>query len=46
MLADTFHYGKRAAVRTAKRSPPRRQQKLARRCAVQHGVAGKNVAAP
>jgi hypothetical protein len=47
MLANTFHYGKRTAVSDSETLPaPAGNKKLARRRAVQHGVAGKNVAAP
>src|SRR5258708_21077225 len=47
MLANTFHYGKRTAVSdTQTLPPPAGNKKLARHPAGQHGLAGKNVAAP
>src|SRR5712664_2694831 len=47
MLADPFHYGKRTAVSDCETLPaPAGNKELARRRAVEHGVAGKNVTAP
>src|SRR5260370_460664 len=47
VLADTFHYGKRATVADSETLPAAAgNKKLAGRRALQHGVAGKNVTAP
>src|SRR5712664_3481983 len=47
VLADPFHYGKRTAISDSETlSAAAGNKELARRRAVQHGVAGKNVTAP
>src|SRR6266852_6092998 len=47
VLADTFHYGKRTAVSDRETFPAAAGNKeLAGRRAIEHGVSGKNVAAP
>ncbi len=47
VLADTFHHGKRAAVSDRETFPAAAGNKeLAGRRAIEHGVSGKNVAAP